>query len=203
MTFWNLEVNKSYSIFRMDFWDIVSIVIALATFVITCYEFYQISRKNAYDRKIKDVEAINKPLCRLIKKNQYLDEMCEKCLEAGGWHEFAARIINFMNTSSYEDFLCDLKSLLYEELLNVLVFSRKTRSEIRRLITHIEELDGLIVIFADPETFKPQEIRKQICNIKKKWLILTKLIARDLMLNTKEANDFCEANIDRLNSMEV
>ena len=85
----------------------------------------------------------------------------------------------------------------------MLVFSSKTRAEIRRLIAHLEELDGLIVIVTDPETFRPQEIRKQICYIKEGWLRLAKLFVKDLMLNKKETSEFCEATIDYANSMEV
>ena len=67
----------------------------------------------------------------------------------------------------------------------------------------MEELDGLIVIVTDPETFKPQEIMKQICNIKEEWLRLAKLFAKDLMLNKKEASEFFKAAIDYANSLEV
>ena len=182
---------------------VVNNLIPLATLGVTCYGLRQVARMNAYERKVKHVQAIISPLNRLIKKNLYLDEMCEKCLVAGEWPQLSTRITGFMNTPAYEYLLHDLNNILYDETLNVLVFSRKTRGEIRRLITHIEELDGLIVIVTDPETFKPQEIRKQICNIKEGGLRLVKLFARDLMLNTKETSEFCEATIDRVNSMEV
>ena len=113
------------------------------------------------------------------------------------------RITGFMNTPAYEDLLHGLIDILYVEVLNVLVFSPKTRGEIRRLITHIEELDGLIVVVVDPETFKPQEIRKQICHIKEGWLRLAKSFAEDLSLNSKETREFCEATIGHVNIMEV
>ena len=181
----------------------MSIMIAFASLVITYCEFYHITKKNAYDLRVKDINAIKKPLCRLIKKNLYLDEMCEKCLVVGGWQQHSAIITGFMNTSAYEDLLHNLIDILYEELLNVLVFSSETRDEIRRLIVHLEELDGLIVIVTDPETFRPQEISKQICHIKEGWLRLAKLFAKDLMLNMKETREFCEATIDCANSMAV
>ena len=191
------------SMFQMEILSIASILLALATFVITYCAFCRTVKKNAYDIKIKDIQAINRPLCRLIKKNLYLDEMCEKCLEIGGWRQFSVRITGFMNTPAYEDLLHGLIDILYVEVLNVLVFSPKTRGEIRRLITHIEELDGLIVVVVDPETFKPQEIRKQICHIKEGWLRLAKSFAEDLSLNSKETREFCEATIGHVNIMEV
>ena len=129
--------------------------------------------------------------------------MCEKCLAVGGWQQTSARITGFMNTPAYEDLLHNLIDILYREALNVLVFSSKTRAEIRHLLAHLEELDGLIVIVTDPESFRPQEIRKQICHIKKGWLRLAKLFAKDLMLNKKETSEFYEATIDYVNSMEV
>ena len=196
-----LSTDKLYSTSQVDILSIASILIALTSLVITCYEFYQISRKNAYDRKVKDIQAIQKPFCRLIKKNLYLDEMCEKCLAVGGWRQMSVRITGFMNTPAYEDLLHDLNNILYDEMLNVLVFSHETRSEIRRLITHIEELDGLVVIVTDPETFKPREIRKQICHIKEGWLRLTKSFAKDLMLNMKEKREFCDATAQYVNCM--
>lgn len=182
---------------------VVNNLIPLATLGVTCYGLRQVARMNAYERKVKHVQAINKPLSRLIKKNLFLDEMCEKCLATGGWQQLSLRITGFMNTPAYEDLLHDLNDILYGEMLNVLVFSPKTRSEIRRLITHIEELDGLIVVVTDPETFKPQEIRKQICHIKEGWLRLAKSFAKDLMLNAKETREFCDSTIDYVNSMEV
>lgn len=188
---------------QMDILSIAATSIALATFVITYRAFSWTAKKNAYDIKVKDIKAINKPLCRLIKKNQYLDEMCEKCLAVRGREQLPTRIIGFMNSPAYEHLLHDLNDILCEEVLNVLVFSSQTRSEIRRLITHIEELDGLIVLVVDSETFKPQEIRKQICHIKEGWLRLTKLFAKDLMLNKKETSEFYEATIDSANSMAV
>ena len=188
MTFLNIMVNN---------------LIPLATLGVTCYGLRQVARMNAYERKVKHVQAISNPLNRLIKKNLYLDEMCEKCFVAGEWQQLSKRITGFMNTPAYEYLLHDLNNILYGEMLNVLVFSPKTRSEIGRLITHIEELDGLIVVVTDPETFKPQEIRKQIYHIKEEWLSLTKLFAKDLMLSKKKTREFCEATIDRINSMEV
>ena len=181
----------------------VNNLIPFAALVVAYFEFRQMTKTNAYDRTVKDIQAISKPLSRLIKKNQYLDEMCEKCLVAGEWHKLSERITGFMNTPAYEDLLYDLNNTLYCEMLNVLVFSRKTRSEIRRLITHIEELDGLIVIVTDPETFKPEEIRRQIFNIKESWLRLLKLFAKDLRLNPKETSEFCDTAIDYVNIMEV
>lgn len=187
MTFLNVMVNN---------------LITFATLAVACYQLRQEARKNAYERKAKHVQAINNPLSRLIKKNLYLDEMCEKCLAAGGWQQHSVRITGFMNTPAYEDLLHDLNDILYGEMLNVLVFSLETRSEIRRLMTHIEELDGLVVVVTDPTIFKPQEIRKQICHIKEEWLRLEKSFAKDLMLNAKETREFCDSIIDYVNSIE-
>ena len=108
-----------------------------------------------------------------------------------------------MNTPAYEDLIHDVANILYAEMLNVLVFSTKTRDEICHLIMHIEELDNLIVLVADPEIFKPQEIKKQICYIEKSWGKLITLFAEDLMLNAKETREFCNATIGYANTMEV
>ena len=195
--------NCSFKGRKMDMLCIVSTLLAIATLVMTCRAFSWTAKKNAYDIKVKDIKTINKPLCRLIKKNQYLDEMCEKCLAVRGQEQLPARIIGFMNSSAYEHLLHDLNDILCEEVLNVLVFSSQTRSEIGSLIAHIEELDGLIVLVVDSEAFRPQEIRKQICHIKEGWLRLAELFAKDLMLDKKETSEFCEATIDYANSMEV
>ena len=56
-----------------NMWNIVSIIIAFASLVMTCYEFHHIAKKNAYDLKVNDIQAIKKSLCRLIKKNLFLD----------------------------------------------------------------------------------------------------------------------------------
>ena len=197
----NLSINKPVP--QIDIWDIVAIVIAFASLAITCLEFYKMAKNNAYDRRVKDIQVINKPLCRLIKKNRYLGEMCERCSDTDEWQQLAVRITNFMNTPTYENLLLDLSNILYSEILNVLVFSTKTRREISHLIAHIEELDSLIVLIVDPEIFKPKEIKKQICHIEMSWKKLITLFAEDLMLTTKETREFYEATIGYANTMEV